>query len=160
MDMLVKLYALPEAYSALDLAGQNGIKIRRAMASERDAVVQSVTHLFGNTAPGWASECGIAFTRVPIACFVAIDDGNPVGFSCYNCTFNGFFGPIGVAPHVGRQGVGSALLLTTLHALRMEGYAYAVIGHVGAPEFFRKTVGAIEIEGSSPGAYPDRQMRL
>jgi hypothetical protein len=37
--------------------------------------------------------------------------------------------------------------------MRTMGYAYAVAGAVGAPEFFRRVAGATEIEGSTPGIY-------
>jgi len=46
------------------------------------------------------------------------------------------------------------LLVTALQAMHAQGYGYAVIGQVGAPDFFSKTVGAIEIPGSQPGIYP------
>jgi hypothetical protein len=36
------------------------------------------------------------------------------------------------------------------------GYAYAIIGGAGPVDFYQKTVGAIEIEGSVPGIYRDR----
>jgi hypothetical protein len=39
--------------------------------------------------------------------------------------------------------------------MRSVGYAYAVAGAVGVPEFFRRVAGAIEIEGSTPGVYRD-----
>lgn len=62
------------------------------------------------------------------------------------------FGPIGVAEHVRGNGVGAALLLACLHDMRTTGYAYAVVGAVGAPEFFCRIAGATEIEGSTAGA--------
>lgn len=34
-----------------------------------------------------------------------------------------------------------------------QGYAYAIIGGVGPAEFYAKAVGAVLIEGSSPGIY-------
>jgi hypothetical protein len=43
--------------------------------------------------------------------------------------------------------------LACLQAMRAEGYAYAIIGGVGPAEFYAKTVGAVEIEGSTPGIY-------
>jgi len=51
------------------------------------------------------------------------------------------------------MGVGKALLYDTLDAMRAKGYAYAIIGGVGPLEFYKKTVGAIEIGGSKPGIY-------
>jgi predicted N-acetyltransferase YhbS len=54
------------------------------------------------------------------------------------------------------QGIGKALFLSCLHAMAANGYAYAIIGSAGPADFYAKTVGAVEIEGSSPGIYPDR----
>jgi len=53
------------------------------------------------------------------------------------------------------KGIGKALLLASLHALRNEGYAYAIIGGVGPESFYQKTVGAVLIDGSTPGIYKD-----
>ena len=52
------------------------------------------------------------------------------------------------------RGVGKALLLAALHAMRAEGYAYAIIGWASSIDFYRKAVGATVIEGSKPGIYP------
>ena len=48
-----------------------------------------------------------------------------------------------VADWVGRKG------------LRELGYAYGVIGGVGPADFYARAVGAMPIEGSSPGIYMD-----
>jgi len=37
--------------------------------------------------------------------------------------------------------------------MRAQGYAYAIIGGVGPQDFYAKTVGAVLIDGSSPGVY-------
>jgi hypothetical protein len=37
--------------------------------------------------------------------------------------------------------------------MRTMGYGYAIAGHVGAPEFFKRVAGAIEIPDSTPGIY-------
>src|SRR6266511_3379092 len=44
-------------------------------------------------------------------------------------------------------------LLAALTAQRDAGYAYAIIGGVGPQAYYAKTVGAVPIEGSTPGAY-------
>jgi len=51
------------------------------------------------------------------------------------------------------RGIGSALLLSALHAQRALGYAYAIVGGVGPAQFYEKAVGAIPIPGSTPGIY-------
>ena len=56
---------------------------------------------------------------------------------------------------VGLGGIGRALLLRSLAAMRAEGYAYAVIGGVGPQEFYKKCVGAMLIPDSAPGIYRD-----
>ena len=42
-----------------------------------------------------------------------------------------------------------------MHALREEGYGYAIIGSVGPTAFYEKCVGAISIPDSTPGLYSD-----
>jgi hypothetical protein len=37
--------------------------------------------------------------------------------------------------------------------MKLKGYGYAVVGDAGATAFFEKTVGAVEIPGSTPGVY-------
>lgn len=152
-DLLVRLYDLPGAASERNRQAEQGIVIRRAMAYEKQAVVQWVTHRFGT---GWAGECDVAFTRVPVSCFIATDAGNIAGFACHDVTCLNFFGPTGVDEKYRRTGIGKALLLSCLHAMAAKGYAYAVIGGAGPTEFFVKTAGAQTIAGSTPGIYHDR----
>jgi GNAT superfamily N-acetyltransferase len=91
---------------------------------------------------------------MPLACFVAVERTDTlVGFACYDATCRDFFGPELVAESVRGRGVGTALLLAALHAMRAEGYAYAIIGWASSVDFYRKTVGATAIEGSTPGIY-------
>ena len=58
------------------------------------------------------------------------------GFSCYDSSNKGMFGPMGVAPEFEGKGIGKALLLTALHAMWAENYAYAVIGWAGPVDWF------------------------
>ncbi|MDA8245102.1 MAG: GNAT family N-acetyltransferase, partial [Elusimicrobia bacterium] len=60
---------------------------------------------------------------------------------------------IGVDRSLKIKGLGTALLLRTLEAMRDAGYGYAAVGWAGPVDFFRKTVGATVIEGSEPGVY-------
>ena len=98
----------------------------------------------------------MAFARSPIACHIAVCDAAIIGFACYDSTGKNFLGPIGVAEDHCGAGIGKLLLVTALSAMRAEGYGYAIIGQVGAPAFFSKAVGAVEIPGSTPGIYPHR----
>ena len=88
-DLLIKLYALPQPTSP-----QDNITVRRAFAAERWLVCDWVTKRFG---PGWASECEASFARLPVACSIAVRDGDLLGFACYDATARGLFGPTGVA---------------------------------------------------------------
>ena len=53
------------------------------------------------------------------------------------------------------KGIGKALLIRSLVALRDEGYIYGIIGGVGPAEFYTKCVGASLIPNSTPGLYKD-----
>ena len=149
-DMLVRLYDLPSLAPAIDRAAPHGVSLRRPQAWEKALLIAWVRDTFS---PGWALECEAAFTRQPAACFIAVADAAVVGFACHDCTRANFFGPTGVAPAARGQGVGSALLLACLHAMRDAGYAYAIIGGVGPAEFYAKAVDAQPIAGSTPGIY-------
>lgn len=149
-DMLVKLFSLPALTSDPRSLEQSKIEIRCAMVPEKLILVDWVRKEFSD---GWAGECDVSFTNKPVSCFVAIKDKKPVGFACYDAMYKGFFGPIGVSNSQRRRGVGKALLLMTLHAMASQGYAYAIIGHVGPEKFFMKTVDAEVIEGTAPDIY-------
>ncbi len=151
-DMLVKLYELPEAETITEKLKTQGYIIRAAMPYEKHAVVDWVKENFGSV---WASECDVAFSQQPVACFIATKAGHIVGFACYNSTCKSFFGPTGVAEEQRGLGIGKALLLASLHAMAAQGYGYAIIGATGPSEFYAKAVGATIIEGSKPGIYQD-----
>jgi GNAT superfamily N-acetyltransferase len=133
-----------------------GIVVRRAAAAERSAVVEWAR---AHGSPGWADECEAAFARLPLACFVAVENDTLVGFACYEAACRNFFGPELVHPDRRGRGVGRALLLAALHAMRAEGYAYAIIGWASSIAFYRHAVGAVVIEGSEPGIYPAKLLR-
>lgn len=152
-DMLVKLYDLPDDSPRLEELRGAGVTIRRAMPYERHLVTAWVRGLFGE---GWASECETAFGAQPCTCLIATREGEILGFACYDATCRGFFGPTGVAGPERGRGLGGALLLAALRAMREAGYAYAVIGYVSSAEFYAKACGAQEIPGSTPGVYGDR----
>ena len=148
--MLVRLYDLPESASPVRALHEAGIELRRALAPERHVVVSWVRQQFGE---GWASECEVSFARLPISCFRAQRGQDVLGFACYDATAKGFFGPTGVLERERKQGIGTALLLVTLHAMAAEGYAYGIIGGAGPAAFYAKAVGAVPIAGSTPGVY-------
>lgn len=149
-DMLVKLYTLPPLEPVLETQREKGIIIRRGLAPEKHHVLDWITRHFS---PFWASECDVAFSNAPVSCFIATQDDCLRGFACYNATCLNFFGPIGVNEAMRGQGVGEALLLASMHAMRAVGYGYAIIGGVGPAEFYEKIVGAQMIPDSKPGIY-------
>lgn len=148
MDLLIKLYD-PRLATA-PAPGASGLAVRKPIGPEFGHVVEWVAARFG---PGWSSEAQAALANRPVSLFIAQRDAELLGFCCYDATARGFVGPIGVADAARGQGVGAALLLACLHDMRSAGYGYAIAGHVGAAEFFRRVAGAVEIPDSTPGLY-------
>ena len=148
-DMLVRLYELPELGSVLEAVRSAGVTVRQAMAPERETVVAWVRNRF----PAWVAEVEVAFSRLPVSCFIAVAGQRIVGFACHDAICRNFFGPAGVEESVRGKGIGKALLLVALYAQKAQGYAYAIIGGIGPAEFYAKAVGATVIERSEPGIY-------
>jgi GNAT superfamily N-acetyltransferase len=150
MDMLVKLYALPDSREIFASLAKDGVSVRRAMAPDKHKVVAFVKKEFSEA---WASETEVAFARHPISCFIAARGRDLIGFANHEATCANFFGPTGVSSGARNKGVGKALLFACLEDMRAQGFAYAIIGGVGPAEFYEKAVGAVAIEGSAPGIY-------
>jgi GNAT superfamily N-acetyltransferase len=148
-DMLVTLYKLPPLEDALVVTRRHGVTIRRALSPEKPRILAWAAEHF----PGWVAEIDVAIGRLPVSCFIAVREQQILGFACHDATCRNFFGPEGVLDAVQGQGIGKALLLAALHAQRELGYAYAVIGSAGPKAFYEKSVGAVVIDGSSPGIY-------
>ena len=151
-DMLVKLYDLPDSDNCLMKLSRSGITVRRAYAREKGLVLSWIEETFSAK---WNSECSIAFSMHPISCFIAHRERSILGFACYECTCRNFFGPIGVNESERGKRIGEALLIKSLQAMKALGYAYAIIGGAGPEDFYKRTVGAVAIEGSTPGFYSD-----
>lgn len=145
-DLLVKLYDLKPRSTSLP----DGTSVRRAFAAEKRLVAQWVSKHFGER---WASECEISFARQPVACFVATNDFDVLGFATYDATARGFFGPTGVDENARHKGIGRALLFAALNDMASQGYAYGIIGATTSLDFYRREVGATEIAESTPGFY-------
>ena len=152
-DLLVKLYDIRENLGDVKKLEEAGIRVFRPMAPNRKNVLDFVAEHFGDK---WAGECACAFSRSPIACYIAAKDKEIIGFACYDATAKGFFGPIGVRKDRRAARVGASLLRACLLAMRQDGYGYAIIGggH-GVFAFYHKEAGAVLIEGSDPGVYAD-----
>jgi GNAT superfamily N-acetyltransferase len=152
IDMLVRLYDLPDSSALYDAVAAQGIQLRRARAFEKHTVAAFARNHFTEK---WASEIEVAMSRQPISCYIATRDKRVLGFACYDVTARGFFGPTGVIEEARGLGLGKALLMMALEGLRDLGHAYGIIGGVGPKEFYEKACGAIEIPGSDPGIYGD-----
>lgn len=152
IDMLVRLYDLPESATMYQRIAETGVTLRRARAFEKHTVAAFAKAHFSEK---WVSEVEVALSRQPITCFIATRDKQILGFACYDTTMRGFFGPTGVLESARGLGLGKALLFRSLEGLRDLGHAYAIIGGVGPREFYAKNCGAIEIPGSDPGTYTD-----
>lgn len=152
IDMLVRLYDLPETSAAYEKVAAGDIILRRPGAYEKHLVAAFVAEHFS---PKWVSEVEIAFSRQPISCFIATKEKEILGFACYETSHKAYFGPTGVSEAARGTGIGKALLFKALEGLRELGYAYGFIGGVGPKEFYAKAVGAVEIPGSDPGIYVD-----
>lgn len=141
-DMLVNLTKLPEIPEPAE-----GIRLKRALIVDKDKLLSFIKREFPNS-PGWMWETEKALMQNPGQCFIAVKDKEIIGFACYDSTALDYFGPTGVRKDMRGNGVGTLLLLRTLHAMREAGYGYAVIGAVSdAADFYRRTVQASFIEG-------------
>jgi GNAT superfamily N-acetyltransferase len=150
--MLVNLRDLPDIYPVLDTLNRQGIRIIRALTPDK---IQVVRWVLQNSSEGEAGECDVCFSRTPVSCFIAVRNKAILGYACYNTTALNFFGPTMVLEAERGKGIGKALLLRSMNALRDEGYVYGIIGGVGPAQFYSKCVGAIAIPHSTPGLYGD-----
>lgn len=151
-DMLVNLLKLPAHASLPEELKSRGVLVRRAESFEISPVRQFVLE---NFEPGWADEILVGFAQKPVTVFIATESRRVLGFAAYECTRRNFFGPMGVAKEMRGLGIGRALLLACLEAMREMGYVYAIIGGVGPTEFYERIAGARGIPESEPGIYTD-----
>lgn len=155
--MLVNLLRLPPLEPMLEELRKKGVTVRRAQPFEQSVIRQFVAEKF---AVAWADEIGVAYANKPVSLFVATragaDGSKLLGFAGYECTRRNYLGPMGVVESDRGNGIGAALLVAALHAMREMGYVYAIIGGVGPVEFYERTVGATVIANSTPGIYTDK----
>jgi GNAT superfamily N-acetyltransferase len=164
-DMLVKLYDLPKLEPVLAEQRSRGVEIRPAHPDEKYTISGWVRE---HIKPNWAAGCEAALEQRPPTCYIAfekdpqyIPTDNPydlpaeilLGVAAFDVVAKGIFGPIGVRRDRRRSGIGTALLLSSLHRMAAERYAYAVIGWAGPHQWYAKAVGATIIEGSEPGVF-------
>lgn len=151
-DLLVNLLKLPALEPALKALNDEGIPIRRAQPFELTPVRSFIEQHFS---VGWADEVSVGFSNKPVSVHIATLENKVIGFAAHECTRRNFFGPAGVAPDMQGRGIGKALLLASLVALRERGYVYGIIGGAGPIAFYEKTVGATVIPDSEPGIHTD-----
>ena len=87
MDMLVRLYDLPDIEEDLRRLEREGFLIRRPGAYERHLVADWVGR---NFSPKWVSEAKVVFGRQPISCYIATREKKILGFACYDVTARGW----------------------------------------------------------------------
>lgn len=149
-DMLVNLMHLPDFFQDEKRLEERHIRVFRGIGPDRIRIVNWVREHDGESA---ASECDCSFSRNVPTCYVAVCENKIIGFACYDATAPDFFGPTMVQNEYRGMGVGKILLLRSLYSMREKGYVYAVIGGVGPAEFYKKCVGAVRIDNSTPGIY-------
>lgn len=151
-DMLVNLRKIKSDNDLESELGSKGIKIVRATVPDRNAIVKWMGEQFS---PFGAGECAVAFSRVPVSCYIAIHEKKIIGCACYNSTAPDFFGPTVVDEKHRGKGIGKVLLVKSLLAMFNEGYQYAIIGSAGPVKFYEETVQAIAIENEGASLYDD-----
>ena len=149
-DMLVKLYDLEALEKPLHSLKDEEVQIRRAIPPEKNYILSWIRDNFSEV---WVSEADVAMAASPAKIFIAVKNGELLGFACYDTTAKGFFGPTGVGENARKKGIGTSLLLMSLKALWEDGYPYAVIGGAGPVEYYKKTCSAQIIEGSEESIY-------
>lgn len=122
-DLIVNLYENNLDYKALD-----GIKIQRILSPQFHLLESFIGKHFSVE---WQDEVKAGMYQVNPTIFIAVKNSEIVGFAAFDCTAKGYFGPTGVNPAFQKQGIGTALLLSTLSAMREFGYGYAIIGGAG-----------------------------
>lgn len=150
-DMLVKLYDLPELEPIIANQRATGITVRRGMPPEKFLALDWIRQHFSEY---WVSEADVAFAAHPTTILLAHRGDQMLGFACFDTTHKAFFGPTGVDEEERGRGIGAALLLAALHAMRDAGYMYGIIGWAGPVGYYEKVVGATVIAGTEPpGSY-------
>ncbi|GAA1570840.1 hypothetical protein GCM10009827_110850 [Dactylosporangium maewongense] len=107
-----------------------GVKVLRAGSD----TPEWVRGIWGD---GWAWEAAQS-----MGCWVAVRDGEILGFAAYGANRPSWFGPMGTAPAAEGLGVGRVLLRRCLADQFDDGHLTAQIGWAGPVAFYSKTVGA------------------
>jgi hypothetical protein len=127
--------------------------VDRPAACTAPELLDAVEDSFGR---GWRAEAGACLARTPATAVAAFEEraGRPLGFCCWDAAALGFLGPVGVFRASRGSGLGRILVLSCLHAMRAQGYGYAIVGGAGPDGFFASVCDARPIEGSGRSVYP------
>lgn len=117
------------------------VEVRRAELHEFEALRDFLQNNFW---PSWGAEVFSALQNTPPSAYLALRDGQIIGFAAYdaNNRGTGWFGPMGVAGDERHSGIGSVLLRRCLDDIQKQGHETAVIPWVDALPFYQKCVGA------------------
>lgn len=106
--MLVKLYSQRKEDNR-DILAKEGITLRRALAIDKQPIVNFISSQFNDICSGWVDECVATLYRQPTTCFIAIEYKKVIGFACFDATAKGMVGPIGVHDSYRNKGIAKAL---------------------------------------------------
>jgi hypothetical protein len=149
-DMLIKLYDIQIDCSFISQQAQHDVTIRKPIGPDRAVILEWAGNHFSQT---WLGEIQRSLNNAPCSCFIAQRESSLLGIACYDATALGYFGPLGVIESARGAGIGLSLTHACLLDMRLKGYGYAIVGMAGAPEFYRRVAGAVEIPESDPGIY-------
>jgi hypothetical protein len=101
MDMLVKLYDLPDAREILAALLLLEYQFAELCLLKNTRFFDWVR---GNFSQAWASEADVAFGRQPVSCFVAVQAKRLLGFACHDATCPNFLvQPVSIRTPEGKE---------------------------------------------------------
>lgn len=118
-----------------------GYLFKRAEVLDNHQLIDYIEKTFNHN---WAENIGKAFNREQVSVFIALLNGEIVGFSAYDvvgCN-KGIFGPMGVSISHRSKGIGKALLDLALKDMKQLGYKDVIIDQAGPIEFYEKACSA------------------
>lgn len=154
MDYLVNLYHSDFLENAEKLNINKDFKFLRVLPPQKNKVLKFIKDEFGKQ---WAAEAEMSFSHINPTIFVAVKNKEVIGFSCYDATAKGFFGPIGVNENFRKDRIGETLTFLALKSMKDDGYGYAIIGSAKhARGFYNRFLDLEEIETSENFSIYDR----
>lgn len=117
-----------------------GFEIRRARESDKEKVYEMINKEW----PPWVAEADVTFRHDPISLFIALKEGDVVGFSAYdsNNVGTGWFGPMGVLTEYRKYGLGQVVCKLCLAEIKKQGFHTSIIPWVGPVRFYSKVCNA------------------